>query len=72
MCACACACACVCACVTDLGRGVDPDGGVEEDVVTQLFEQHDAVLQVTQVAGEGQDDVQHRPRHVHLGRLDNR
>lgn len=28
----------------DLGWCVDPNGRVEQDVVTQLFEQHDTVL----------------------------
>lgn len=39
-----------------LGRGVDPDGGVEQNVVTQLLEQQDAILQIAKVSGEGQDD----------------
>lgn len=55
-----------------LGRGMDPDGRVEQDVVTQLLEQQDAVLQVAEVTGEGQHDVQHGPSHMHLGRLQRR
>ena len=51
---------------------MDPDDGVEQNVVTQLLEQQDAVLQVAQVSGEGQHDVQDGPRHVHLGRLEHR
>lgn len=52
-----------------LGRGVDPDGRVEQNVVTQLLEEHDAILQIAQVSGKGQHDVQDGPRHVHLGGL---
>lgn len=48
---------------------MDPDGWVEQNVVAQLLEQQDAILQVAQVSGEGQHDVQDRPRHVHLGEL---
>lgn len=55
-----------------LGRGMDPDGGVEKNVVAQLLEQQDAVLQVAKVPGKGQDNVQDGPRHVHLGRLEDR
>ena len=55
-----------------LGRGMDPDGRVEQDVVTQLLEQQDAVLQVAEVTGEGQHDVQHGPSNMHLGRLQRR
>lgn len=52
-----------------LGRGMDPDGRVEQNVVAQLLEQHDAILQVAKVSGKGQHNVQNGPRHVHLGRL---
>lgn len=48
---------------------MDPNGGVEQDVVAQLLEQHDAVLQVAEVSGKGQYNVQDRPRHVNLGGL---
>jgi hypothetical protein len=51
---------------------MDPDGRVEQDVVTQLLEQQDAVLQVAEVTGEGQHDVQDGPSHMHLGRLHRR
>lgn len=54
---------------SDLGRRVDPNGGVEQDVVAELFEQHDAVLQVAEVSGKGQYNVQDRPRHMNLGGL---
>lgn len=37
-------CAAVCPCY--LGRGMDPDGRVEQNVVTQLLEEQDAILQV--------------------------
>lgn len=39
-----------------LGGGVDPDGGVEQNVVAQLLEQQDAILQIAKVSGEGQDN----------------
>ena len=55
-----------------LGRGIDPDGRVEQNVVTQLLEQQDAILQVAKVSGKGQHDVQDGPRHMHLGRLEHR
>lgn len=48
---------------------MDPDGRVEQNVVTQLLEEHDAILQIAQVSGKGQHDVQDGPRHVHLGGL---
>ena len=51
---------------------MDPDGRVEQNVVTQLLEQQDAILQVAKVSGKGQHDVQDGPRHVHLGRLEHR
>lgn len=51
---------------------MDPDGRVEQNVVTQLLEQQDAILQVAQVSGKGQRDVQDGPCHVHLGRLKHR
>lgn len=52
-----------------LSRGMDPDGRVEQNVVTQLLEQQDPILQVAKVSGKGQYNVQDRPRHMHLGRL---
>lgn len=52
-----------------LGRGMDPDGRVEQNVVTQLLEQQDPILQVAKVSGKGQYNVQDGPRHMHLGRL---
>lgn len=52
-----------------LGRGMDPDGGVEQNVVTQLLEQQDAILQVAKVSGKGQHNVQDGPRHMDLGGL---
>lgn len=55
-----------------LGRGMDPDGRVEQNVVTQLLEQQDAILQIAKVSGKGQHDVQDRPCHVYLGRLERR
>lgn len=55
-----------------LGRGMDPDGRVEQNVVTQLLEQQDAILQVAKVSGKGQHNVQDGPRHMHLGRLEHR
>lgn len=55
-----------------LGRGMNPDGRVEQNVVTQLLEQQDAILQVAKVSGKGQHNVQDRPRHMHLGRLEHR
>lgn len=55
-----------------LGRGMDPDGRVEQNVVTQLLEKHDAILQIAQVSGKGQYDVQDGPRHVHLRGLQSR
>lgn len=51
---------------------MDPDGGVEQNVVTQLLEQQDAILQVAKVSGKGQHNVQDRPRHMHLGWLERR
>lgn len=51
---------------------MDPDGGVEENVVTQLLEQQDATLQVAKVSGKGQNNVQDGTSHVHLGRLGHR
>lgn len=57
----------VCSCY--LGRGMDPDGRVEHYVVAQLLEQQDAILQIAQVSGKGQHDVQDGSRHVHFGRL---
>lgn len=51
---------------------MDPDGRVEQNVVTQLLEQQDAILQVAKVSGEGQDNVLDGPRHMHLGRLEHR
>lgn len=64
----------MCKCVYSyyLGRGMDPDGRVEQNVVTQLLEQQDAILQVAQVSGKGQHNVQDGPRHVYLGRLEHR
>lgn len=59
-------------CFRYLGRGMDPDGGVEQNVVTQLLEQQDAILQVAKVSGKGQRNVQDGPRHMHLGRLEHR
>ena len=56
--------------MADLGGGVDPDGGVEQDVVAQLLEQRRAVGQAVQVLGEGQELLQHRPGDVHPGRLE--
>lgn len=50
-----------------LGSGMDPDGRVEQNVVTQLLEQQDAILQVAKVSGKGQHNVQDGPRHMHLG-----
>ena len=49
---------------------MDPDGRVEQNVVTQLLEQQDAILQVAKVSGKGQNNVQDGPRHVNLGRLE--
>lgn len=65
---------CVYVCVYScyLGRGMDPDGRVEQNVVTQLLEQQDAILQVAKVSGKGQHNVQDGPRHMHFGRLENR
>lgn len=51
---------------------MDPDGRVEQNVVAQLLEQHDAIMQVAKVSGKGQHNVQNRPRHMHLGRLQRR
>lgn len=51
---------------------MDPDGRVEQNVITQLLEEHDAILQIAQVSGEGQHDVQDGPCHVHLGELQSR
>lgn len=51
---------------------MDPDGRVEQNVITQLLEEHDAILQIAQVSGEGQHDVQDGPRHMHLGELQSR
>lgn len=51
---------------------MDPDGRVEQNVVTQLLEEHDAILQIAQVSGKGQHDVQDGPRHMHLGGLQRR
>lgn len=48
---------------------MDPDGGVEQNVVTQLLEQQDAILQVAKVSGKGQHNVQDGPRHMDLGGL---
>lgn len=48
---------------------MDPDGRVEQNVVTQLLEQQDAILQVAKISGKGQYNVQDGPRHMHLGRL---
>lgn len=64
----------MCKCVYSyyLGRGMDPDGRVEQNVVTQLLEQQDAILQVAQVSGKGQHNVQDGPCHVYLGRLEHR
>lgn len=53
-----------------LGGGMDPDGRVEQNVVTQLLEQQDAILQIAKVSGKGQHDVQDGPCHVYLGRLE--
>lgn len=53
-----------------LCRGMDPDGRVEQNVVTQLLEQQDAILQIAKVSGKGQHDVQDGPCHVYLGRLE--
>lgn len=55
-----------------LGRGMDPDGRVEQNVVTQLLEQQDAILQVAKVSGKGQHNVEDRPRHMYFGRLEYR
>lgn len=66
-------CCCVkCVYSCYLGRGVDPDGRVEQNVVTHLLEQQDAILQVAKVSGKGQHNVQDGPRHMHLGRLEHR
>lgn len=35
---------CKCVHYKYLGRRMDPNGRIEQDVVTQLFEQHDTVL----------------------------
>jgi len=48
---------------------MNPDGRVEEDVVTQLFQEQNPVRKVAKVTGEGEDDVQHRSCHVYFGRL---
>lgn len=63
---------CICVCSRYLGRGMDPDGRVEQNVVTQLLEQQNAILQVAKVSGKGQHNVQDGPRHMHLGRLEHR
>lgn len=55
-----------------LGRGVDPDCRVEQYVVTQLLQQQNAILQVAKVPGKGQYDVQDRPCHMYVGRLENK
>ena len=52
-----------------LGRAVDPDAGVEQDVITQLFEQPDTIGQLAQVTCERHENVQDGPGHVGFGGL---
>ena len=48
---------------------MDPDGGVKQDVVTQLSEQRGSVRQTVQVLGDGQELLQDAAREVGAGRL---
>lgn len=48
-----------------LGRSVDPDSRVKQDVVTQLLEKRGAVAQAVQVLCETQELLQHSPGDVH-------
>lgn len=48
---------------------MNPDGRVEEDVVTQLFQEQNTSRKVAKVTGECKDDVQHRSCHMYFGRL---
>ena len=54
---------------THLGWRVDPDGGVKQDVVTQLSEQRGSVGQTVEVLGDGQELLQHAAREVGARRL---
>lgn len=53
-----------------LGGCVYPDGSVEEDVVTQLFEERRSVGQPIQVLSKGQELFQHCSGDVDPGRLE--
>lgn len=53
-----------------LGGRVDPDGGVEQNVVAQLLQQRRSVGQAVQVFGKGQELLQDSPRDVHPQRLE--
>lgn len=55
-----------------LGRSVDPDSRVEQDVVTQLLEKRSAVAQAVQVLRKTEELLQHSPGDVHPGRLHNK
>lgn len=59
-------------CVDYLGRGMDPNSGIEKNVIAQLLEQQDAILYVAKVSGKGQHNVQDRLCHMYLGRLEHR
>lgn len=48
-----------------LGRSVDPDSRVEQDVVTQLLEKRRTMAQAIQVLGKTQELLQHSPGDVH-------
>ena len=48
---------------------MDPYGRIEQNVITQLFQQQDAIWQVAKVTSKGQEDVQHWSRHMNFRRL---
>ena len=52
-----------------LYRCIDPEGGVEEDVIKQMFEERATVGQVDEVLGELEETVENLLRHMLSGRL---